>query len=171
MGQLEQTTAEVQAKLDFLDQSVKTTASPSFAKVRLTAEGGIAVKMINKTGAASVKGTVVMPSDSTNNAVEKIVINEPDPIGVIYDADIADGAEVWVVVSGIADVLFIGNTTRGHLARGFITAESGTYVTGQALSEAIPTSPFATDKHFYEIGHVIESRTGAGLAKTMLHFN
>ena len=44
-------------------------------------------------------------------------------------------------------------------------------ISGQALNEAVPTSPFATDKHFCEIGHVLETRTGAGLAKVNLHFN
>ena len=75
-----------------------------------------------------------------------------------------------MVVSGIADVYFVGNTTRGYLARTFITGDAG-YVTGQALSEAVPTAPFSTDKHFCEIGHILSSRTGAGLARVNLHFN
>lgn len=147
-----------------------TTKFSVAEKCAMNADGGFMVKLTNKTGGASVKGEVVMPYDTTNLAVAKIVKNEPDPIGVFYESGVADGAEAWIVVAGIADVYFIGNTTRGHLARGFITADAG-YVIGQALSEAIPTSPFATDKHFYEIGHVLESRTGAGLAKCVLHFN
>jgi hypothetical protein len=141
-------------------------------KVRITPEGGIAIKLTNKTGAPSVKGEVVAPYSATavDNAVKKIVVDEPDPIGVFYESDIADGAEAWIVIAGIAEVYFIGNTTRGHIARGFITGDAG-YVAGQALSEAVPTSPFATDKHFYEIGHLLASRTGAGLAKTAVHFN
>lgn len=141
------------------------------SKVMFTADGGIAVKLINKTGGNSVKGEVVEASESVAGAVQKIVVDRPDPIGVFYESGIADGGEVWVVVSGIASVYFVGNTTLGHLARGFITADGASYVTGQALSEAVPTSPFSTDKHFYEIGHVIEARVGAGLAKTILHFN
>ena len=142
------------------------------AKVKITAEGGIAVKMTNKTGGASVKGEVVTVYTATavNSAVAKIVVDVPAPIGVFYESGVADGSEAWVVVSGIADVYFIGNTALGNLARGFITGDAG-YVTGQALAEAVPSSPFASDKHFYEIGHVIEARTGAGLAKCVLHFN
>jgi hypothetical protein len=139
-------------------------------KHRLTPEGGFAVRLTNKTGAVSVKGTVVTADTSADNAVKKIAVDVPAPIGVIYDDDIADGAEVWVVLSGIAAVYFTGTTVRGHFARGFIAADIG-YVSGQALSEAVPSSPFATDKHFYEIGHVLESRTGAGLANCILHFN
>lgn len=132
-------------------------------------EGGYMVRLINKSGADSVKGHVVSNS-STPGGVEKIVIGEPDPIGVFYQSGIPDGQEVWVVVSGIAQVHFIGAATAGHFARGFVTGESG-YVSGQAKSEQLPTSPFATDEHFYEIGHVIETTTGAGLAKCILHFN
>lgn len=126
--------------------------------------------MVNKTGGASVKGTVVDSHDTIENAVKKIVVNVPDPIGVIYDDGVPDGSLVRVVISGIAEVLFIGSVTIGHLARGFITGDDG-YVSGQLLSEAVPTSPFASDKHFYECGHTISARTGAGLAKVMLHFN
>lgn len=141
-------------------------------KILFTKEGGLAVRLINKTGAVSVKGTVVQPYNSTaiDNAVEKITQDIPDPIGVIYNDGIADGNYMWVVISGIADVLFIGNTTRGHFARGFISADVG-YIAGYVLSEQVPVSPFATDKHFYEIGHIMESRVGAGLAKVILHFN
>jgi len=146
------------------------SASSLVGSAKMNSDGGYMVRMTNRTGGASVKGEVVCASSSYDSAVAKIAQNVPDPIGCFYESGIADGAEAWVVVSGRAQVYFIGNTTHGHLARGFVTSDSG-YVTGQALSEAVPSSPFATDKHFYEIGHVIESRTGAGLAWTMLHFN
>lgn len=140
--------------------------------IKYTPEGGLAIAMINKTGGASVKGEVVAIYSATaiDNAVKKIIIDEPAPIGVFYESGIADGSLAWIVIAGKAEVYFVGNATRGHLVRGFITGDAG-YVTGQALSEAIPSTPFATDKHFYEMGHVAESRTGAGLAKCILHFN
>jgi len=139
-------------------------------KFMVTVEGGLAVKLTNNTGAATVKGNVVTNSAALANAVVLAVDGEPDALGVFYESGIANGAEAWVVISGIADVYFIGSTTLGHLARTFISGEAG-YVTGQAKSEAIPSSPFATDKHFCEIGHVLEARVGAGLAKVVLHFN
>ena len=146
--------------------------APIDSNAKLTREGGVAVKMVNMTGAASVKGEVVTVYDATavDNAVDKIVVDAPNPIGVFYESGVADGQSAWVVVSGIADVYFVGDTTRSHLARGFLTTDAG-YVVGQAISEIYPTAPFASDKHFYEIGHVLESRTGAGLAKCVLHFN
>lgn len=126
--------------------------------------------MTNKTGLASVKGEVVTISSTTDNGVEKIVVDAANPVGVVYNSGVADGSEVWVVVSGIADVYYTGNVTRGNICRGFVTGDAG-YVTGQAMAEPYPVAPFATDKHFYEIGHAMESRVGAGLAKTVLHFN
>jgi hypothetical protein len=136
----------------------------------MNADGGFMVKLTNKTGANSVKGEVVRTSLTQNNAVSKAVDGYPDAIGVFYESGVADGQEAWVVISGIADVYFVGSTTRGQLARTFVAGEAG-YVIGQATSEPVPTSPFASDKHFCEIGHILESRTGAGLAKCILHFN
>lgn len=140
-------------------------------KVKFTPEGGIAVKLTNKTGGASVKGEVVTPSGTIANAIKKIVVDEANPIGVFYESGVADGQEAWIVVSGIADVYFVGNTSLGHIARGFLTSDGASYVIGQALSIAYPTPPFATDAHFFEIGHVIEARTGPGLSRVVLHFN
>jgi hypothetical protein len=139
-------------------------------KIKTTDVGGIAVLLTNKSGATSIKGYLVDASPTVNNAVRLVPVNSPDCIGAFLDSGVPDGAEAWIVVSGIADVYFFSSTTRGHYARVGVTADTGE-AAGQALSEAIPTSPFATDKHFMEIGHVLESRTGAGLAKCCLHFN
>jgi hypothetical protein len=139
-------------------------------KTGFTTDGGLAILMINKTGGASVKGYMVQGSPTTDNGFSLCVVNVPNPIGIVYDAGVADGGECWVVISGMADVYYNGNVTRNTFARGFITGDAG-YVSGQALSEAVPTAPFATDKHFYEIGHPVASRTGAGLCLTALHFN
>jgi hypothetical protein len=162
----------VNAFLDIEDE-IEAVIDAHSTNVKLTDEGGLAVKMTNKTGGVSVKGEIVTPYSATaiDRAVAKVVVDVPSAIGVFYESGVADGSEAWVVVSGVADVYFVGNTTRGHLARTFLTADGGSYVAGQALSEAFPTPPFASDKHFCEIGHVLESRTGAGLAKVNLHFN
>lgn len=138
------------------------------AKIKITMEGGLMIKLKNNTGAPSVKGYCV---DITSvDGVALTTQNRPDCIGVFYESGVASGAYAWIVICGIAEVYFVGNTTAGHIARTFIDADAD-YETGKAKSEAVPTSPFATDKHFCEIGHVLETRTGAGLAKTILHFN
>lgn len=138
-------------------------------KVKFTAEGGLAVKLMNKTGSPSIKGYCVTPG-SADSSVVLVPIGEPDCIGVFYESGIVDGSEVWVVVSGIAEVYFWNAPTIGHLARTGLASDTGE-ISGQALSEAIPTTPFAVDKHFCEIGHVLETKIASGLAKTVLHFN
>jgi hypothetical protein len=137
----------------------------SLGTVGITPEGGFATK--RTAGENLVQGNLV-DIDSAGNMI-KIVINQPDPIGVAYHSA-STNDPVWIVTSGIADVYFVSDVTAGNFARGFITGE-GDYVTGQAKAEAVPSSPFSSDKHFYEIGHCLEARTGAGLAKVNLHFN
>jgi hypothetical protein len=138
--------------------------------VTVTPEGGLAAPFINDTGAPSVKGTLVRNS-TAELGVSRIVVDIPNVIGAIYDDGIPDGEPVRVVVAGIAECLFIGNTLAGQFARGFLTADGAGYISGYGLAEAFPTSPFASDKHFYEFGHILTSRVGAGLAKVNLHFN
>jgi len=135
-----------------------------------TQEGGLAIRMINKTGAASIKGSVVELEGTTDKGVELSGIGSPDPIGIIYDSGIADGDFVWVVVSGFAEVLYSTAVTRGTFARVPDSGDtSGT--AGQAIAEPLPSPPFASDKHFQEIGHPAESIGSPGLALTVLHFN
>lgn len=138
-------------------------------KTRITPEGGLAVLMLNDTGAASVKGYIVEPASATDNAVKLVTDGDIDPIGIVYESGVADGQYIWIVVSGIADVYYGVAVTRGTFSRVPVAADG--LAIGEAMNEAIPTSPFATDKHFQEIGHPIESRGTPGLAKTVLHFN
>lgn len=138
--------------------------------IKFTNDGGLAVQYLNGTGSATVKGYCVTPSDAADDTVKLVPIGEPSCIGVFLDSDVPSGQLAWVVVSGRAYAYFWGSTTRGHLARTGLAADTGE-VAGQALSEAVPTPPFDTDKHFCEIGHVLETRTGAGLALVNLHFN
>jgi hypothetical protein len=138
-------------------------------KVKLTPEGGIAISVINKTGGVSAKGMIVEPASSTDNAVKLTTDGDVDPIGIIYEAGIADGEEMFIVVAGIAEVYYGVAVTRATFSRVPIVADG--LNPGEAMNEALPSPPFATDKHFQEIGHPIESRGTPGLAKTVLHFN
>jgi hypothetical protein len=138
--------------------------------VLITPIGGQAVRYINKTGAPTVKGRGAEVGTAIDNSVVLVGIDEVDCIGIFYEDGIADGEETWIVTAGIAEVLFINATTRHHFARVNITGDSGA-VAGGIISEALPTSPFATDKHFGEIGHIRETIGAPGLAKVNLHFN
>lgn len=138
--------------------------------IRVTPEGGLAIKLINDTGAPTVKGELVHPSTTIQGAVEKSSIGDPDIIGAFYEDGIPDGEKAWIVIYGIADVYFIGNTLAGQFARMCEAGDVGA-TNGRAIAEAVPVPPFATNKHFQEIGHVLETRIGPGLAKIVMHFN
>lgn len=138
-------------------------------KVRFTPEGGLAVRYVNGTGGASVKGTVVATSTSGDGLAAQQA-NEYDSIGVVYDDGVLNGEEMWVVISGQADVLLENGTaaTRGNLA---IASD----VDGRAdCSVANPGSGLpATETHFKEIGHCLQTVTAGTnkLARCTLHFN
>jgi len=138
-------------------------------RAKITPDGGLAVRYINGTGGASIKGSTVHLSAPWT--VELTQIGVPDCIGVVLDSGVPNGAWMWVVVSGIADVLFLNQATASYLVRTFITTDASKQV-GKGWSENVPTAPFATDKHFCEIGHIIESNSGPNqLAKCNLHYN
>lgn len=134
-------------------------------KIIFTVEGGFAVKYINKTGAPSIKGTIVSISTTTNNAIQVAIANSDMPIGVIYENGIADGSTVLVVVSGIAEVLYKDGVTP---ARAYWIGVSD--VAGRAYNSSSAPS---TTEHNREIGHAIESSASGTniLGKVNLHFN
>ncbi len=137
-----------------------------------TSIGGFAIKLTNKTGVNSVAGKLVQADTTQNDAVKLTDTDEEETFGVFLDSGIADGAEAWVVVSGIADVAMEDNTTatRGNWVRSSVT-EAG-YADA---TNAAPPSP-AAFSHFNEIGNCIETVTATGegtniLARCVLHFN
>jgi hypothetical protein len=155
-----------------VDPTKADLASPTFTgalttpKVRLTPEGGIAVKMTNKSGSTITKGRIIEPYSATGG-FRLAQIESWNPIGVVYDDSIANDADGWVVISGIAEVYYSVSSTIGNVARVGMTADTGE-VAGEAMSDGSPTNDAV---HFREIGHPIQTRADAGLALTILHFN
>jgi len=133
-------------------------------KIKLTSLGGYAIKLTNKTGGNTVAGQLVAPYSATavDDAFKTAGANSDEVFGIVLDAGIADGSEAWIVVSGRADVLMDG----GGSARGDRIISSAT-----AGSADVWNTGGAVATHFLEIGHCIETRTGAGLARCVLHFN
>lgn len=134
-----------------------------------TGERGFLTKMINRTGHTSVKGEVICCSTAADK--EAILqANTYDAIGVIAEAGIAEGSEVWIWKNGSrAQVLYKDSTaaTRGNIA----LADA---VDGRASDVANPGSGLpGTDLHFSEIGHVCESKNAGTnvLVLVDLHFN
>ena len=129
-------------------------------KIKLTAIGGFAVRLTNKTGVASVAGQLVIASTSTDDAFETVGASRDNIIGFVLDGGVADGSEEWVVTGGIADVLIdAGGCTHGdRMISSAILGSADVWNVGGAVAT-----------HFYEIGHCIETRVGAGLARCMVH--
>jgi len=71
-----------------------------------TDEGGLAVRLINKTGAASIKGTAVCIDGTTAFGVTETVVAATNNFGIIAESGIADGSDVWVTFAGKALVAF-----------------------------------------------------------------
>lgn len=142
-------------------------SDPTAPKVKFTPEGGLAVLMTNKTGAATVKGTLLDGSTAMDDAFDLTEASDADIIGVAYEDGVADGQEAWVVVAGIADVMLKDSTaaTRGNWAK-----SSDTIGRADATASAPPGLAAA---HFQEIGHCIQSAVGGTdvLIRCMLHFN
>ena len=119
-----------------------------------TDERGFQVRMVNRTGHASVKGELV--SCSTSADKEAILqANEYDTVGAVAEAGIAEGSEMWVWVNGsVCQVLYENGSaaTRGNI---LIAAPTD----GRAVDIANPGSGLpATNTHFKECGHVLESK-------------
>lgn len=139
-------------------------ATLSADTVKFTEEGGLAVLMINKTGSDSVKGTIVAASTGTDSAFELAGAGSPKAIGIVYESGIADAANCWVVVSGIAEVLMQDSvaTTHGNYA---LTSAS-------AAGRAVSSSTYPTATVEQGIGHIILSTAGGTnvLTKVILQF-
>lgn len=135
----------------------------------VTGERGYLVKLTNRTGAASVKGSLV--SVSTTADKEAILqANEYDMIGAVAEAGIAEGSAMWVwTVGSVCQVLFKDGVaaTRGNVLIGADTD-------GRAIDIANPGQGLpGTDTHFKECGHVMESKNAGTnvLVLASIHFN
>ena len=133
---------------------------------RVTPEGGRGRKLTNKTGAASVRGTIVVLSDASDMAVEVAPAGSESPFGVIYDNDIPDGEECFVVTDGFTPVLLKNGTA--SVAGNWVIVSNDT--AGRA--DATAAEPVPLD-HWQEIGHAAESKDAGAdvLVLCSLHFN
>ncbi len=134
-----------------------------------TSIGGFAIKLTNKTGANTVQGNLVRADTATDDAFILTAAADDEYFGVILEAGVADGSEAWIVIHGIADVLFDDNVAavRGNWV--------GTGQAGLARTQAAPPA-LGVAAHFEEVGHSIENVTAGGggtfiLARVVLQHN
>lgn len=155
---------------DFLcDPQLFTNTAGADRRIAFTPEGGFAIRLLNDTGANSIKGTLVEASTAQDNAFSLSSLSDYDCMGVVYENGIAPGQWCWIVVSGRAQVKLENNVgaTHGNWVRTSATA------VGRADATAA-TPPAADPTHFAEVGHCLETVAGSAtgvLAWVMIHFN
>jgi hypothetical protein len=144
----------------------------STVEASFTSDGGIALPLINDTGAASVKGTVVEASGSVEGGFDVVSSNGVDAIGVVFEDGIADGQPCLVTIQGIALTLLEDSTAS--------TLDYWVKVSDTQAGRADATNPTppggtitALEDHFSEIGHCMSAETAGTdvLAKVFVHFN
>ena len=140
-------------------------------KVGISALGGLAIKLNNGSGVASVKGTVVIADTNADDSFDTAPGDELQSIGIVYDDGIADGSECWVIIYGIADVLLKDDTLSAHGNWVYVSDVAGRpdATLGAPPGGGIPE----LDVHMGEVGHAIETKVGDTdvLARVCLHFN
>jgi len=130
---------------------------------KITPEGGFAVRLTNKTGAPSVKGQIVSHKGTVANAFGLTAVDATHCLGVVYESGVADAAECWVVVSGIAQVLMKNAATMGHICRIPLNTDEG-MAAGYAMDAEQSSSASV-----YKIGDVLETAAAEVLCKVLLH--
>lgn len=145
-----------------------TTGLVALGSDAATGERGFLVKHINRTGHTSVKGETISCSASADNEVI-LSPNGFDIIGVVAEAGVAEGAEMWCWKNGsVAQVLIKDGTAA---TRGYVVL--GDDVDGRAYMVEVPSSNPVVAEHFREIGHCHQSVSSGTnvLALVDLHFN
>ena len=133
--------------------------SNTWSRRKHTKEGGDAVWLMNKTGAASVKGEVLAPSSTTADAVDQTAANSFSAIGITYESGIPDGDYMWVVDGGRCQVKMDAGGA----------ALSDRLITSATAGRAdVNNTPAAAD-HFKEIGHTIGTAAANALVWAMIH--
>ncbi len=134
-----------------------------------THERGFLVKLINRTGHASVKGELVSASPSADREVV-LQSNEYDTIGVVQEAGVAEGSEMWVWMIGSVCQVLMKDTVAAVHGYMLLAADAD----GRADNIAVfGPGLAAVDTHMKECGHVLSSAVGGTnvLALAMIHFN
>lgn len=136
-------------------------AGTKMGECLLTKDGGYATRFIAEE--ALNVGEVVQVG-TANGKVVKNAVDSDMPIGVVYETA-AQNNEVWIVHAGVAYVLPNASDTA---TRGYIIHSSSTTAGRASQSATLP----AVAQHNREIGHFIETGSGAGaMARAILHWN
>ena len=130
---------------------------------KITPEGGFAVRLTNKSGAVTLKGQIVSHQGTVARAFDLTAVDANHCLGVVYESGVEDGAQCWVVVAGIAQVLMKNAATMGHICRIPLTADGG-----EAAGYAMDAEQ-SSSASVYKIGDVLETADAEELCKVLLH--
>ena len=130
---------------------------------KITPEGGFAVRLTNKSGAVTVKGQIVSHEGTVANAFGLTAVGANHCLGVVYESGVEDGAQCWVVVAGIAQVLMKNAATMGHICRIPLNTDDD-----EAAGYAMDAEQ-STSASVYKIGDVLETANAEVLCKVLLH--
>jgi hypothetical protein len=129
-----------------------------YPAISFTPEGGLAVRLINRTGAASVRGQSVKPGVAAMGVVVCPADDEMT-IGYIYDEGVSDGSPLRVVVAGVVHQL--------------LEDGKGCAIADRLAASAVPGRvASAADAAAVETGHALETvKPGTNaLVRSVLHF-
>lgn len=135
-----------------------------------TPAGGIARKFTNKTGGASVRGQLVTTGSAANSVI-LTTAGVPNAMGAMWSRDVADGGTCYVVISGVADVLFADG--QSPTVGWWVGSSDAVNGRARAAASLPDNSGAGVTMHNHEIGHCIQT-INAGtdvVARVVLHFN
>lgn len=143
------------------------TGNPTLVQ-KLTDDGGLAVWLLNDSGAAIDRGYVVKVNDV--DSFDVAAIDDESPSGVVLE-DIAKDEYGWVVVSGIAYVWnnLAGGVTAGDWLRVSLNTDANK-LDGAAIANAGPIVLADDPEYAMKIGQALETTTADGLVRTLIRW-
>lgn len=150
----------------YIDAELEVNGAITTPKVKITADGGIALLMINQSGLPSKQGRLVSAEGATDAEGYALAsASEDEVIGVELEDDIAQEERGWVVIAGVAYVLLknstvatIGNWVKASDVAGRADASNANFVAADIA---------------LQVGHCIETQAAGTdvLARVILQFN
>ena len=95
----------------FLAPRTFPMSSVFYGKTLITPDGGVAIALVNNTGAPGIYGQLVKLSAALDGAY---IANTGVPIGVTYGNSVEDGESDWIVTHGLCYVLLEDGVSVWH---------------------------------------------------------
>jgi hypothetical protein len=136
-----------------------------------TGENGVQIKLTNRTGATSVKGTLVHASTSYDRAFHIEEADGYDPAWVVAESGIADGSECWVWIEGAVCQMLLQDSTAS--TRGNWCKVSDTQAGRIDATNAFPPGGTiaALEDHSSEVGHCMQSKASGTDVLALIYFH